>query len=393
MPKILVMTSVVGGGHVFRDLAIAQELQSILPADYEIIFASGGNAYEMLRKEGVTVERISTFDVPVRAGKTDFLKFYLRMLKSEVSQIIELHQLISKHRPRLVVLDEYFFLVDHCRLRGIPVVFLCDFVGIPHCSFWSSPFRSMLERIFDFLLTHWLTRRAHRWIFIGDTDHVPFEQWRARSRKFGILTVEPITKMQYTPPPSRLEARQKLGFEEKDKIVTVAVGCAGVGEYLLKAANDAAPLLSSEVPNLKIELICGIGIDSGALRRAANPGVQVLDYVKNFEEYVVASDAAVMQSGLTSSMECLMAGVPLVVVPLAGHWEQANTARYLAAKFGVTAINADALTAEAFSGALRKILNEPVRQKSPFSGNGHVVAAQAIADVLREKAPVQLVAE
>ncbi len=393
MPKILMMTSVVGGGHVFRDLAIAQELKKILPADNEIIFASGGNAYEMLRKEGVTVEKISTFDVPVRAGKTDYFKFYLRMLRSEFSQILELHWLISKHRPSLVILDEYFFLVDHCRFRRTPVVFMCDFVGIPHCSFWSNPFRSLLERIFDFLLTHWLTRRAHLWIFIGDTDHVPFEKWRVRAKKLGILTVEPITKLQYTPAPSRPEARQRLGFEEQDTVVTVAVGCAGVGEYLLKSANDAAPLLSSTVPNLKMELICGMGIDSASLRRAANPGVQVIDYVKNYEEYVAASDAAVLQSGLTSSMECLMAGVPLIVVPLAGHWEQANTARYLAAKYRVDTIDADALTAPAIADALRKILNTPVRRKSPFFGNGHVVAAQAIADVLREKAPVQLSVE
>jgi UDP-N-acetylglucosamine:LPS N-acetylglucosamine transferase len=302
MPKILIMTSVVGGGHVFRDLAIAQELKKILPSGYEIIFASGGNAYEMLQEEGVRVEKISALDFPVHLGTANFFKFYFVMLWSEYHQILDLRKLIRKYSPALVVLDEYFFLTDYCRLRGIPVVFICDFVGIPHCSFFSNPVRSLMERFFDVILTRWLARRADRWIFTGDGDHVSREDWRVRARNVGIMTVEPITKFQYTPPPTRHEARQKLGFDENDKVVMVTVGCTGAGEYLLKAANEATPLLTNKVPGLRMELICGKGIDSGPLRRTANPGVHVHDYVRNFQEFVAASDAAVLQCGLTSML-------------------------------------------------------------------------------------------
>ena len=42
MPNILIMTSIFGGGHVFRDVAIDEELKKILPPDFEIIFALGG---------------------------------------------------------------------------------------------------------------------------------------------------------------------------------------------------------------------------------------------------------------------------------------------------------------------------------------------------------------
>lgn len=378
------MTSAVGGGHVFRDLAIAQELKKILPSRYEIIFASGGNAYEMLQQEGVQVEKISALDFPVHLGTADFFKFYFVMLWSEFLQILDLRRLINKHRPALVILDEYFFLTDYCRLREIPSVFICDFVGIPHCSFFSNPPRSLMERFFDFLLTYWLTRRAHRWIFTGDIDHVPRADWRIRSRNVGIMTVEPITKLQYTPPPTRNEARKNLGFDENDRVVTVTVGCTGAGEYLLKAANEAAPLLINKVQGLRMELICGKGIDSGPLRRTANYGVHVHDYVRNFQDFVAASDAAVVQSGLTSTIECLMIGVPMVVVPLANHWEQANTARYVSDKFAVKKIVADQVTAEVLADALLGILDQPNRPRSPFRGDGHVAAAQIIAEVLGE---------
>jgi UDP:flavonoid glycosyltransferase YjiC (YdhE family) len=119
MPKILIMTSAVGGGHVFRDLAIAKELGKILPTGYEVIFASGGNAYEMLKEEGVQVELISTLDIPVHLGTANFFKFYFSMLWSEFLQMFDLRRLINKHKPALVVLDEYFFLTDYCRCRGI----------------------------------------------------------------------------------------------------------------------------------------------------------------------------------------------------------------------------------------------------------------------------------
>jgi UDP-N-acetylglucosamine:LPS N-acetylglucosamine transferase len=388
MPTILILTSVVGGGHVFRDLAIAHELKKILPSEYEIIFASGGNAYEMLQEEGVQVEKISAMDFPAHLGTADFFRFYREMLWSEYHQMLDLRRLIKKYRPALVVLDEYFFLVDYCRLRGIPVVFMCDFVGLPHCSFFRNPIQSIMERVFDFLLTHYMPRRADRWIFIGDSDHVPREDWRRRASNAGIMTVEPITKIQYSPPPSRNEARQKLGFGDTDKVVTVTVGCSGAGEYLLKAANEAMSLLRESVPSLRMELICGKGIDSGELRRKAGPDVHVHDYVRNIQEYFAASDTAVLQSGLTSTTECLMLGIPFAVVPLANHWEQANTARYVLDKFGVKSIEATQATAEALADAILDLLNRPNRPKSPFRGDGHIEAARAIAEVLKERTVV-----
>ncbi len=382
MPNVLMVTSVIGGGHVFRDLAIAQELKKILPSSYEIIFVSGGNAYEMLRDEKVDLEKISGLNFPARCGTAKFLKLYFMLLWSEFQQLIELRQLIKKHRPVLVILDEYYFITDYFRLRGIPVVFMCDFVGVPHCSFFRSPLRSIMERILDWFIAVWLAGRATRWIFIGDSDHIPREDWRIRARNLGIINVEPITKLQYTPPPTRNEARQSLGFREDERVIMVMVGCSGAGEYLLKAANDAMPFLKEKIPGLRLELMFGKGIDSRPLRRVVNPGVHVHDYVRNIQEFIAASDAVILQCGLTSVTECIMLEVPIVVVPLVGHWEQGNTARYVAEKFGVKRIEADQVTAELLATSIVEILSQPNRPKSPFRGDGHIAAAKAIAETL-----------
>jgi len=83
-----------------------------------------------------------------------------------------------------------------------------------------------------------------------------------------------------------------------------------------------------------------------------------------------------------------MLGIPIAVVPLANHWEQANTARYVSEKFGVKSIEAPQATAEALADAIRGLLKQTTRLQSPFRGDGHIEAASAIAGVLQERTAV-----
>lgn len=387
MPNIILMTSVIGGGHVFRDMAIAAELKKLLPSDYEIIFASGGNAYEMIKEEKVHVEQIPALRIPENHGSVNFFKFYFAILWSEFLQLLHLRRMINKYRPCLIILDEFFFLTDYCRFRKTPVIFICDFLGIPRCSILRNPLRWIMEKFFDWLITHWQARRADRYIFVGDIDLVPREDWRKRAHELGIMMVEPITKLQYTPLPTRQQARAKLGLKNSEKVVTVSIGCAGVGEYLLMAANAAAPLLAELIPELRMEIICGKGIDSSHLRQNADSRVHIHDYVRNFQEFIAASDVVLLQSGLTATIECIMAEVPMIVVPLANHWEQVNVARYLVEKFDVRRINTDGISPKTLSDALFELLDRPDPPKSPFHGDGHVLAARAIIEVLKMKSP------
>jgi hypothetical protein len=363
-------------------MAIAAELKKILPSDHEIIFASGGNAYEMIKEEKVRVEQIPALRIPENHGKVNFFKFYFAILWSEFLQLLHLRRMINEYRPSLIILDEFFFLTDYCRFRKMPVIFICDFLGIPRCSFLRNPLRWFMEKFFDWLITHWQARRADRYIFVGDIDQVPSKDWRQRARELGIVMVEPITKLQYTPVPPRREARAKLGFNSSEKVVTVSIGCAGVGEYLLKAANAAAPLLAEKVPELRMEIICGKGIDSGHLARIADSHAKIHDYVRNFHEFIAASDAALLQSGLTATLECIMAEVPMIVVPLANHWEQVNVARYLVDRFDVRRIDVDQISPKTLSDALFELLDRPDPPESPFRGDGHVMAARAITEVI-----------
>lgn len=378
--KILCLTSVIGGGHVYRDLAIGRALLERVGDDHELVYASGGAAYEMLAREGVTVERIEGLDFPSSAGSVPFLDLYFEVMRSEWHQAFDLSRLIREHEPVLVILDEMFFLTDLCRAKDTPVVFMSDFVGVPHSPWRDGVVRAGLERFFDWFLSSWLTRRADRWIFIGDRRAIPSESWRTRADERGIVSVEPITRMQYTPPPHRAEARAKLGHGEQAQVVTAAVGCSGTGRYLLDAMNAAAAQLSEKMPGLQVELICGLGIDPAQVVPSCS-AVRVHGYVRDFEVFLAASDAAVLQCGLTTTTEALMCGVPMLPVSLVGHWEQEQTARFLREAHDTPSIRADEASPMRLASELQALLAR-ARRPSPYQGDGHLRAADAIAALL-----------
>ena len=382
MPNILILTSVVGGGHVFRDIAIASELKKLLPLGYEIIFASGANAFQMLKDEGLRVEKLEGVTFPVNLGTINFLKFYLILLWSEFIQSFQLRKLLKKYKPELIILDEFFFLTDYCKSWKIPVVFMCDFIGVPRSPFLSNPFRSSLETFFDWLLSSHLPKRADKWVYIGDPDHIPRKEWRSRIDNEKILPVEPITKLQYTAPPSREAARRELCFKKDETVITVTVGCSGTGEYLLKAVNNAVPQLQKSIKKLRVELICGYGIDPGNLEFKPEQGVNVLGYVKNIETFYAGSDAVVIQSGITTATECLMIGTPMIAVPITNHWEQEHTAKYLEKKTGTLIVQGKDVSPDVMANAIEKLLITRGEKQSFFKGNGHQIAAKKIVEIL-----------
>jgi UDP-N-acetylglucosamine:LPS N-acetylglucosamine transferase len=382
MPNILILSCVVGGGHVFRDIAITSELKKIIPPEYNFIFATGGHAYQMFKDEGIEVEKIEGVEFPTNLGTIDFMKFYFTLMRSELIQLFQLRKLVNKYQPEIILLDEFYFLTDYCKFRKIPVVFMCDFIGIPKSSFLKTPFRFGLETFFDWFLASYLPKRADRWIYIGDPDHIPREEWLSRLSGNGITPVEPITKVQYSETPSRELARKELGFGNEEFVVTVTVGCSGTGAYILNAVNEAALSLQKSISNLKVELICGYGITPEKIGFLPGKNVSIHGYVKNIEYFYAASDLMIIQSGITTATECLMIGAPMIVIPITNHWEQEHTASYLKKKAGTTIINGKDVSANVIADAILKQSQKNHKKASYFKGDGHKAAAKAISELL-----------
>jgi UDP:flavonoid glycosyltransferase YjiC (YdhE family) len=66
--------------------------------------------------------------------------------------------------------------------------------------------------------------------------------------------------------------------------------------------------------------VAGPRIDPASI--SAPPGVQVRGYVPELCRELAACDLAVVQGGLTTTMDLVAACRPFVYIPLAGHFEQ-----------------------------------------------------------------------
>ena len=179
--------------------------------------------------------------------------------------------------------------------------------------------------------------------------------------------------------PPREELRAEFGWAPDETVIVVAVGGSGVGSDLLERAVEAHVLLSARVERLRTILIAGPRIDPSSFE--VPDGVEVLTYVHAAGRMLAASDAALVQGGLTTTMELVAAGRPFVSVPLRRHFEQNGHVAHRLHRYGherqVDAGSSPAELADALADALRA----PVAYL-PVRTDGARRAAEAIAGLL-----------
>jgi predicted glycosyltransferase len=118
----------------------------------------------------------------------------------------------------------------------------------------------------------------------------------------------------------RAELRDRLGYGPDEKVCIVSVGGSGVGEHLLRRVADSYDAAARLVPGLRMVLVAGPRIDPRSLPR--HDGLEVLGFVPDLNRHLAACDIAVVQGGLTTTMELVAAGRPFLYVPLRHHFEQ-----------------------------------------------------------------------
>ena len=103
------------------------------------------------------------------------------------------------------------------------------------------------------------------------------------------------------PVADRAALRAELGWHARRQVCVVTVGGSGVGGHLLRRVNDAFDAARDRVP--------GCGWSSSPARAstpasiAARPGLEVYDFVPELHRQLAAADLAVVQGGLTTTME------------------------------------------------------------------------------------------
>ena len=163
-------------------------------------------------------------------------------------------------------------------------------------------------------------------MFIGSFDELPDCSFgsglpgiRSWSRRWfsSVPYVLPFNPGAYR---DRAGLRRRLGYPGDEPLLVAAVGGTAVGAGLLELTCDAFARLRKQVPDARMLLVTGPRIDPRLL-----PDIEGMDkrgYVPDLFEHLACADAAVVQGGLSTTMELVATGRPFIYFPLRRHWEQ-----------------------------------------------------------------------
>jgi len=165
-------------------------------------------------------------------------------------------------------------------------------------------------------------RIRDRAIFVGDPDDIVPDTFGP-----GLPLIRDWTERHYDFAgyitgfdPRQLADREALGYRPDERVCIVTVGGSGVGGHLLRRVIAAFPEAKKRVPDLRMIVVAGPRIDPASL--PATDGLEIRPYVHELYRHLAACDLAVVQGGLTTTMELTANRRPFLYFPLGHHFEQ-----------------------------------------------------------------------
>jgi predicted glycosyltransferase len=182
------------------------------------------------------------------------------------------------------------------------------------------------------------------------------------------------------PPTDHDAIRADLGYRADEKVCVVTVGGSGVGTDLLRRVTAAFPAAKRLVPELRMIVVAGPRIDPGSL--PSHDDLEVHGYVHDLYRHLAACDLAVVQGGLTTTMELTASGRPFIYVPLRHHFEQNFHVRHRLAQYGAgRCVNYGDAGPEALAAAIAEEIARPVSYR-PVETDGAARAAAILAELI-----------
>jgi pimeloyl-ACP methyl ester carboxylesterase/predicted glycosyltransferase len=340
--RALYVSSPIGLGHAWRDVAIARELRALHP-DLQIDWLAQDPVTRVLETCGETIHPASALlanesrhiAAESREHELNVFQAWRRMDEILLANFMVFRDLVRDEPYDLWIGDEAWeldhYLHENPELKSAPYAFLTDFVGwLPMPEGGDDEARltadynaEMIEQIARF------PRVRDRAIFVGGPqDVVPRDfgrglpaigPWVQEHFDFSGYVLAPDAGAPASPA-DRAALRAELGYRDDETVCLVTVGGSGVGAGLLRRVIDAHPALRARVPGLRMIVVCGPRIDPDPL--PTHEGLELVTYVDRLARHLAASDVAVTQGGLTTCMELAAAKTPFVYFPLRRHFEQ-----------------------------------------------------------------------
>jgi pimeloyl-ACP methyl ester carboxylesterase/predicted glycosyltransferase len=396
--RALFVSSPIGLGHAWRDVVIADELRRQVPG-LEIHWLGQEPVTTVLRERGERIHPASAelaseaVHIDREAGEHDLHAFQAIRRMDEIlcANFMLFHDVARDEFYDLWIGDEAWeldhFLHENPELKTSSYAWLTDFVGFlpmpaggEHEAFLTADYNAeMIEHVERF------PRVRDRAIFIGDLEDVvtgtfgpglpEIRNWTERHYDFAgyVPGFDPRTVEE------RTALRAALGNGD-DPLCIVSVGGSGVGAPLLHRVIEALPLARERVPGLRMVAVAGPRIDPASLPQSE--GLEVRGYVHELYRHLAACDVAIVQGGLTTTMELVAAGRPFVALPLASHFEQRYHVRHRLDRYGARNwLDYESATPERLSEEVAHAISSTV-DYLPVPHDGAARAARLIADLL-----------
>jgi predicted glycosyltransferase len=337
--RALFVSSPIGLGHARRDVAIAQSLREQCPG-LEIEWLAQHPVTEVLEARGECIHPASRFlasesrHVESESGEHDLHVFEAlrRMDEILVANFHVFDDVVTEEQFDLWIGDEAwdvdYFLHENPERKRAAYCWLTDFVGfVPmpeggerELALTADYNAEMIEQVERF------GRIRDRALFVGNPDDIVplsfgpdlpgIREWTERHFAFSGY----VTGFDASAFDDRDTLRAEFGYGPDEQICVVTVGGSGVGTSLLRKVLAAYDEARERLPDLRMVAVAGPRIDPAVLD--APVGVDVHAFVPDLYRHLAACDVAVVQGGLTTTMELTANRRPFLYFPLAEHFEQ-----------------------------------------------------------------------
>ena len=395
--RALFASSPIGLGHARRDLAIADELRKRHP-DLQIDWLTQDPVTRLLTERGERVHPAARLlasesaHIEAEAGEHDLHAFQAirRMDEIMVANFMVFHDLVTEQPYDLWIADEGWdidhFLFDNPELKRSTYAWLTDFVGwlpmpdggVAEVALTADVNAERVQRMRRY------PRLRDRSIFVGNPEDLVTDQLGP-----GLPTVRDWTTERYAfagyvsgsvVPADREALRAELGYRPGERVCLVTVGGSGVGGPLLRLVTDAFPLAEKRIPGLRMIAVTGPRLDPAGF--AVPHGVELRGYVPDLHRHLAACDLAVVQGGLTTTMELVAARRPFLYFPLGHHFEQqVHVPQRLAQYRAGRRMDYAETDHELLAVAMAEEIDRPVDYR-PVETDGAARAAEMLAELL-----------
>lgn len=337
--RALFLSSPIGLGHIQRDMAIARELRCLVPA-LQIEWLAQDPESRVLEQNGEAIHPMSRclasesahLEASAREHRLHCFQVWREMDEILLANFMVFLDVVRHSPYDLWLGDEAwevdYFLHENPELKTAPFVFLTDFLGwLPvngaaesrEAILTADANAEMIEQVERY------RRVRDRAIYIGDYEDLVPERFGPGLSFIPDWALEHFSAVGYITPfdpadyTDTAAIRTRLGYDPGRPLVIYAAGGTAAGRHLLSKAIHAWPLIQRERPDAQCVVIGGPRISRRSLPDHPGP---VFAYVPDLYEHLAVADLAVVQGGLSTTMELTVSRRPFIYFPLQEHCEQ-----------------------------------------------------------------------